>query len=256
MEEMSKPLVAVIFLVIALSGANCPADPDDEAMGARIRRQLETSGRNQYDGVKDAGRKPVETAFFFGVKAGMTVLDMIAGAGYNAEILSAAVGPNGRVYAQNSHLILRLIDGAHHDAMLGRLAKDRLPNVRYMIVDAKDMPFENSMDMVFWGLNMHDIYNEDGETATLEFLGHVKRALKAGGILAVSDHVGIAGKDNAELHRLEPRIITDMIGKAGFEIEATSDLLGNPTDDHSQSIFADGLRYYTDRILVRARKPK
>ena len=45
-----------------------------------------------------------------------------------------------------------------------------------------------------------------------------------------------------------------MLKKAGFVIEETSDLLGNPNDDHSQSIYTDGLRYGTDRILIRARK--
>ena len=116
--------------------------------------------------------------------------------------------------------------------MLGRLANKRLPNVKYMVVDAADMPFSDSIDLAFWGTNMHDIYNEDGETATLQYLNDIKRALKPGGILAVSDHVGVAGNDNAELHRLEPRIIMDLLNKAGFIVEATSDLLGNPKDDH------------------------
>lgn len=94
------------------------------------------------------------------------------------------------------------------------------------------------------------------DAGTLQFLSAIKRALKPGGTLAVSDHIGVAGNDNAELHRIEPRIITEMLEKSGFMIEATSDLQGDPNDDHSQSIYADGLRYRTDRILVRARKPE
>ena len=253
---MNKRLVAVMILCFGLGAGNCHADASNEAIAARIEQQLKSAGRDQYDAAKDEGRKPVEVVQFVGVKADMTVLDMMAGSGYSAEILSAAVGPRGTVYAQNSHFVLRLIGGALHEAMLGRLANKRLPNVKYMVVDAADMPFSDSIDLAFWGTNMHDIYNEDGETATLQYLNDIKRALKPGGILAVSDHVGVAGNDNAELHRLEPRIIMDLLNKAGFIVEATSDLLGNPKDDHSQSVFADELRYHTDRILIRARKSK
>ena len=140
--------------------------------------------------------------------------------------------------------------------MRGRLENNRLPNVRYIVVDPEDMPFDKSIDLAVWGFNMHDVYNRDGEAATIQFLSDIKRALKPGGVLGLSEHVGVAGNDNAELHRLETSIILDMIKKAGFVVEQTSDLLSNPDDDHSQSIYTDGLRYATDRILVRARKPK
>ena len=253
---LNKLLISIVMITISLAGGDCLGADGDEAMAARIERQLQSAGRDQYDEVKDPGRQPVATMRFFGVKAGMTVLDAIAGSGYNTEILSAAVGPDGIVYAQNSHFVLRLIDGAHHKSMLSRLDNQRLPNVRYMVMDAEDMPFSDALDIAFWGFNMHDVYNSEGEAATLLFLRGLKKALKPGGVLAVSDHVGDAGNDNAELHRLEPRIILEMLEKAGFSVDETSNLLANPNDDHSQSIYADGLRYHTDRILVRARKPQ
>lgn len=254
---MSPYRRALMIIVFALGFGplnGCLANEADAAMAARIAAQLTAGGRNEYDAVKDPGRKPLETMRFFGLKAGMTVLDMIAGGGYNSEILSAAVGPDGTVYAQNSHGVLRLQNGALHDAMIARLAGRRLANVKYMVVDPRDMPFSESIDVAVWGFNMHDFYNGDGEAVVLDFLTAVKRALKPGGILAISDHIGVAGNDNADLHRLEPRIILDMLKKAGFTVEATSDLLANPDDDHSRSVYADGLRYATDRILVRARK--
>lgn len=252
---MLKITANLTMALLVFCSAPTFADEHDNAMAKRITAQLSSLGRDKYDKAKDPGRKPIETMKFYGVKANMTVLDMIAGAGYSSEILSAAVGPGGTVYAQNSHLVTRLIGGAHHNAMIARLKNDRLANVRYIVVDSDDMPFEESIDIAFWGMNMHDIYNRDGEAATLKFLQDVKRALKPGGILAVGDHVGVAGNDNAELHRIEPKILLDMINKAGFTIEETSDLLGNPDDDHSQSVYADGLRYNTDRLIVRARKP-
>ncbi|MFT5350941.1 MAG: putative methyltransferase [Planctomycetota bacterium] len=252
---MKKYFVKSILIFCVIVTNHSIAVDQSETMVMRINKQLKADGRDKYDVAKDPGRKPVETLNFFGVKSGMTVLDVITGAGYNAEILSAAVGSGGIVYAQNTHFVLTLIDGAHHKAMLGRLENKRLSNVRYMVVDIADMPFEESIDLAVWGFNMHDIYNRDGEAATVQFLSDIKRALKPGGILGISEHIGVAGNDNAELHRLETSIVSDMLNKSGFVIEETSDLLSNPNDDHSLSVYAEGLRYSTDRILLRARKP-
>ena len=249
-------VLCALVLLIGFSGGNVRADDADDALAARIAQQLQAPGRDAYDVDKDAGRKPLETMRFAGVSAGMTVLDLITGAGYNAEILAAAVGPGGTVYAQNSHFVLSLLNGARHEAMLARLKGDRLPQVRYMVVDTEDMPFEGAIDIAFWGLNFHDIYNSGGEGAALKFLAAVKRALKPGGALVLSDHVGIAGQDNAALHRIVPSVMLEVLAKAGFVVEETSDVLGNPADDHLQVVTADGIRYHTDQILVRARKPK
>lgn len=228
---------------------------DNHDVTARIEAQMAAADRGPYDALKDGGRKPVEMLRFFGIKTGMTALDMVTGSGYSAEILAAAVGPTGTVYAQNPFLILRLIGGEHHDGMMTRLEADRLPNVRYLIVDTPDMPFDGEIDFVMWGLNIHDEYHTRGESAALAVLQDIRRALRPGGILALSDHGGIAGQDNAALHRIEPAIVRELLNKAGFIVEAESDLLANPNDDHTREIFDDDLRYRTDQFLIRARKP-
>jgi predicted methyltransferase len=222
--RLAGTLLAMLVCVVSLPGFAA-----DDSVAARITAQLSAPGRGPYDAKK---------------------------AGYSAEILSAAVGPKGTVYAQNSLLVLRLIGGEHHQAMLDRLEGERLPNVRYVIVDPEDMPFDGSIDFVFWGLNLHDEYNSRGEDAALTFLGHIRRALKPGGILALSDHVGLPDHDNAQLHRIDPAIARDLIERAGFVIEASSDLLANPNDDHARVIYDDDLRYRTDQFLIRARKPR
>jgi isopenicillin-N N-acyltransferase-like protein len=40
--------------------------------------------------------------------------------------------------------------------------------------------------------------------------------------------------------------------QAGFRIEARSDLLANPEDDHSLNVFVDAIYRQTDRVLIRA----
>lgn len=254
MTSSNRFVFIIIFLLGVLSGH--PVFAEEDLVANRLRLMMAASDRGPYDALKDAGRKPVEVMAFFGVNSGMTVLDMLTGSGYSSELLAAAVGPKGVVYAQNSFLVLRLIGGEHHRGMMTRIQGNRLPNVRYLVVEPKDMPFEESLDFAMWGLNMHDEYYSRGKDAVLDVLNNIKRGLKPGGILAISDHVGLAGQDNEKLHRIEPAIAKQLIEDAGFVIEATSDLLANPEDDHTQAIFDDGLRYRTDQFLIKARKPK
>lgn len=256
---MKKPRLKISVFIIAVALIAAMTEvvlADGHTVAARVAAQMAAADRGPYDAQKDAGRKPVEMLAFFGIETGMTVLDMITGSGYSAEILAAAVGPQGIVYAQNSFLILRLIGGELHEGMLTRLEGKRLPNVRYIVVDPPDMPFNASIDFAMWGLNLHDEFYSRGEATALEVLQNIKSALKPGGILAVSDHVGIAGQDNKALHRIEPSIARGLLEKAGFEVEATSDLLANPADDHTRVIFEDSLRYRTDQFLIKARKPR
>ena len=57
------------------------------------------------------------------------------------------------------------------------------------------------------------------------------------------------------LHRIDPAIVIEDMTAAGFELEGQSDLLRNPDDDHSKSVFDPELRGKTDRFVMRFRNP-
>jgi predicted methyltransferase len=136
-----------------------------------------------------------------------------------------------------------------------RLANNRLPNVVLHIAEYDDLGLESELDFAFLGNLIHDFYYRDGEANALAFLVSIKMALKPGGILGVTDHVGVEGQDNANLHRIDPGIVRDLLQKAGFVIEDDSDLLANPEDDHSLMVYDEAIYLRTDRVLFRARKP-
>src|SRR4029079_8872022 len=69
--------------------------PDYEAIVA-------SPDRAEADRQTDQRRQPAKMLAFTGVKTGMKVLDMEAGAGYSTELLARSVGPSGVVYAQDS----------------------------------------------------------------------------------------------------------------------------------------------------------
>ena len=65
--------------------------------------------RSDADRTTDKRRDPVKLLKFIGVKKGMKVLEMEAGAGYTTELLARAVGPTGVVYAQDSAEVLERV---------------------------------------------------------------------------------------------------------------------------------------------------
>ena len=236
---------AIVLAAAAQAGAAPAADLGDGL-----------AGRSEEDKARDPGRKPADIVAFLGVEKGMTVLDLIAAGGWYTEVLSVAVGPEGRVYSQNTDFVLKIRDGANDKALTARLANGRLANVQRVDSELADLPIaDGSVDVAITALNLHDIYNSDGgEPATLGFLAVAHRKLKPGGVLGIIDHVGVAGQDNAKLHRMQKQQALDVIAKSGFTVVAETDVLANPADDHTQNVFAPDIRGRTDRFALKLRK--
>lgn len=198
---------------------------------------------------RDASRMPAEVLNFVGIGEGMTVLEAIAGGGWYTEVLSAAVGPEGMVYSQNA---------ARFQERVGEMAAaraERLGNVEVIYTEGAAIPLPAEADAAFTALNLHDMANR-GDEVGLGFLGAIYDALAPGGVFGLVDHVGVAGQDNAELHRMEASKARELITQAGFVIEAESDILMNPDDDHMLRVFDPAIQGATDRMLFRARKPE
>lgn len=65
---------------------------------------------------------------------------------------------------------------------------------------------------------------------------------------------GRPDEDNAKLHRIEVSDVERLLTAAGFVIEARSDLLANPEDNHMLNVFDPDIRRRTDRVVLRARR--
>lgn len=257
MRSPRRSALAVLAALLAFGSLSARADSPKAADSAPLAERLAKGDRPEADKQRDAGRRPAEVLAFLGAEPGMTVMDLIAAGGYYTDVLSEAVGPEGKVYAQNPPFVLRFREGANDKQLSERLAGGRLPNVQRLDQDLADVDVPaGSLDLAITALNFHDIYNrEGGEDAAHGFLTRVRELLKPGGILGIVDHAGAPGKDNASLHRIEEEKVRAAAEKAGFELVATSDLLRNPQDDHSQQVFAPDIRGKTDRFLLKLRRP-
>lgn len=218
---------------------------------ARMRTALASPNRPAADKERDAVRKPIETVQFVGIKTGQTVIDVIAVGGWFTEVLSAAVGPGGKVIAQNPVFFTQ----REGFAATEKAQHDRLGNVQAVHGELADNGVVAQADAAITALNLHDVYNAPGgEDAAVGFLKGVYGALKPGGVLGVIDHVGIAGQNNQQFHRIQVQQARDALTKAGFTIEAESSILANPADDHTKGV--RDMARHTDQFLIRARKPQ
>ena len=214
-----------------------------------LHAALNASDRPAGDKARDEARKPAQVLEFVGIGAGMTVLDVATSTGWYTEVLSAAVGGDGQVIAQNTA-------GRRERSEEAINAKaERLGNITVLFADFGSLNLDAEVDAAITALNMHDFQNH-GDEAVQVFLGDVIKALKPGGVFAVIDHEGDAGADNKSLHRLDVSTAKESLEKAGFVVEAVSDILDNPADDHTLHMRDESLGRNTDRFLIRARKPK
>ena len=227
------------------------ANAQDEQV-ARMRTALASPERPAADKERDAVRKPIETIQFLGIKTGQSVIDVIAVGGWFTEVLSAAVGPSGKVYGQNPTFFTSR--PGFDDTEKAR--NDRLKNVTPIHGEIPEAKLNGTVDAALTALNMHDIYNSQGEAAAVALAKGVYDALKPGGVFGVIDHVGIAGQDNTQFHRIQLQQAKDVLTKAGFTIEAESDILKNPADDHTKGVRDASVARHTDQFLIRARKPR
>lgn len=250
------------WIPVALAATLCLTTPALAQKAADYAAAVAAPGRPADQVALDASRRPAEVLTFLGLKKGMTAADIMAGEGYYSAIMATIVGPGSKVLAYNPE---QFVKGDDKNAAAWAALAGRAPNV-----SVASYPFDafaapaNSYDFVILHLVYHDLYWESTKygvprTDPAAFLKTLYAATKPGGIIGVIDHVALPGDTRAtveKMHRIDPATIKADFAAAGFRLEAESDLLRVPADDHSLIVFNPAVRGKTDRVLLRFRKPK
>jgi predicted methyltransferase len=208
--------------------------------------------RTEADRQTDQRRKPELLLGFTGVRQGMTVLDMGAGAGYSTELLARAVGPWGTVYAQES-------PGASaraRERFDERASTPPMKNVVRVLRDYDDPipPNVHDLDLVTFFFAYHDTAFMAVDRARMNRA--LFDALKPGGVLVVTDHSAQPGAGISvvkTLHRIEESTLRREIEAAGFKLIAEADFLRNPGDLRDAIVFRS--QTPVDEFVLKFVKP-
>jgi len=244
-------LATLLVSAVPMAVAAAPADVKSSVAA--------TAARSEANVKLDESRKPVEVLKFLGLQQGMWVADPFGGNLYWAEITSPAVGPKGRVTIWQPK---QFYGQKGYDNFMALHA--RQPNVwlRVSPFEAPDLP--GKYDFMLINLDYHDVYWESAKNGIVRmdpdaWLKTIYDSMKPGGVVGIIDHVAKPGDTRATveaLHRIDPEVVKADFKRAGFKLEATSDILRNPADDHSLNVFDPKIRGKTDRFVFKFRKPR
>lgn len=252
------PAIVIAGLFMAVIGAFSQASAAPN-VSAVISSAIADPARPAADREQDANRKPLEVLEFAGVKPGDRVADFIPGGGYVTRLFSKIVGKTGHVYAVVPEEFFAM--RADADAAVKAIAADReYSNVTALREPAERFSAPEKLDMVWTSMNYHDLHDKFLGPVDMAVLNKkIFNALKPGGIYLVLDHAAAAGsglRDTETLHRIDPAAVKKEVLAAGFVLDAESDVLRNPKDDHTAKIFDPAIRGKTDKFIFKFRKPK
>jgi len=197
--------------------------------------------RSADDKARDRYRHPVESLTFWGLKPGMTILEIQPGSGaWWTQILAPyAARTGGKYFATAADLANpETSDGARKArAAFEKSVSDEKIYGKVGLIDwgTKSVPLPpNRFDFVLTARSIHGWMRSPGmvEKTFAEFYA----ALKPGGILAVEQHRANPGPqdEKAQSGYVTEAYVIEQAEKAGFKLAARSEINANPSDtkDH------------------------
>lgn len=226
-------LISAVALSTLMAGAAVPALAQDAKPTTAIMAAVDAPTRTPANRARDAQRRPAETLAFFGLRPGMTVVEVAPGGGWYTEILAPAVGPNGKLYAAHADpaaseraatAVKRFQDKLAAAPVYRNTEVTTFGNGKYDLAPA------GSADMVVTFRNVHSWMGQGyAEQAFQAF----NRALKPGGVLGVVEHrlpeSATQDPKGASGYVKESEVVR-MAEAAGFRLAARSSVNANPKD--------------------------
>ena len=250
--------IYTIAAALALAMGVAPAQAEPANVAAAV---ADVSARSEANLKLDENRKPAELLAFLGLERGARVIDMFGANRYWAEIIAPAIGPEGRLVVWQPTQFINDKRKAEFAEFAGKTGNAALIY----------SPFEDprigvgAHDFMIMNLDYHDVYWENAERKIPRmdpdaWLKQLYAAMQPGAVVGIIDHAANPGGDTRDivekLHRIDPAVVRADFERAGFVLEAESDLLRNPADDRTGNVFDDKIRGRTDRFVFKFRKPR
>ncbi len=232
--------------------------------------------RSDANRARDAARHPAETLAFFGVKPGMTVVEVSPSAGWYTEVLAPWLGAKGKLYA------------AHTNPAASERAAKAVADFKAKL-DARPAVYGN-VTVTAFGKGSYDIAPAGSADAVLTFRNvhnwHMAgfapeafqaffKALKPGGTLGIEEHRLPEGRPDADMTTsgyMKVSYVRKLAEDAGFKFVGASEVNANAKDtkDYPKGVWTlppnftegdkDRARYAaigeSDRMTLKFVKPK
>ena len=250
---MRLALAALVsFAVLAPVAAEAQNFPPERGQAPRpefsedavLQSVIDAPLRSVEDRARDQYRHPFESLTFWGLRPGMTVVEIEPGSGaWWTDILAPYTARAGGRY------VAAWVDTANpatsqgardaRAAMQARFDADPSTFGQAAVVDFGPQSGvglqDQSADMVLVARAFHNWARSEGRTD--RYMGEFFRVLKPGGYLVIEQHRAEAGsnvEETAPTGYVPEGYVIEAAQRAGFVLEARSDLNANPLDsrDH------------------------
>tara|TARA_B100001013_G_scaffold298457_1_gene199318 strand:+ start:213 stop:1064 length:852 start_codon:yes stop_codon:yes gene_type:complete len=238
--RMKKLAQLVLAATLGVTATYASADAISDAAMSDIRSE-KAKARDEY-------RHPQQTLRFFGLKPDMTVVEVSPGGGWYTDILYSVVKEEGKYVA--AHFYVDDSSSDYYKKSVKGFKEKTKPGMKYEGAEvtafdpmkALDIAKAGSADMVLTFRNVHNWYMGHGEEGINNAFGAFFKALKPGGVLGVVEHELPESADVEAMKKsgyMKRSYIVAAAEKAGFVLEASSDVNANPMDtaDHPRGVW-------------------
>ncbi|WP_370867818.1 class I SAM-dependent methyltransferase [Phenylobacterium sp.] len=224
----------------ALTGCNRQdeAAPAEPASAISLEEAVAGDWREAQDKARDAWRHPAETLNFFGLKPGMTVVEIWPGAGWYTDILAPFLAASGgKLYAANLQpndpTAVEVVE-AYRQKLRARPRLYGDVEITAFGATSGAMAPAGSADLVLTARNIH---NWMAAGIVDKAFADAFAALKPGGVFGVVEHRANPGgvQDPAAADGyVEQAYVVRLAQEAGFILDQASEINANPRDtkDH------------------------
>jgi predicted methyltransferase len=190
-------------------------------------------------------RNPLETLRFFGLKPGMTVMEVLPYSGWYTKIIAPYLGKNGHIiagdypvdmwqhfdWASEAYIQERVKDTAAFPEKIKQWVPTDTPAASAYTFGNMPASLNGTVDTVLFIRALHNLARFNKEHQFLDkSLNDAYRVLKPGGLVAVVQHQTIAKNADGGNGYLNYEELVASMAKAGFSLARESDINKNPKD--------------------------
>ena len=271
---------ALLGCLLAMAGgcASQQAAPGATATADALRQIAAESHRSPANSARDVYRHPQETLLFFGIRPGMSVVEVWPGGGWYTEILAPLLRDGGQLYAAQMDATASTYANNVAAAFRDKLASRSDLYGKVIVTTLAASPAKSaiappeSVDMVVTFRNLHNWMMFGWQR---EAFAAIYQALKPGGVLGIVEHRGnpdVPQDPKASSGYVNEAYAIALIESVGFKLAGRSQINANPRDtkDYEKGVwtlppdFANGDkdrgRYQaigeSDRFTLKFVKPR